>query len=395
MESVDQLSIIPRILENLMKERQNVKKRLKNTRDENKKRALDAEQWALKIMSNAFYGHFGYSRARVYSLDIANAVTSSGRDIIQNTEKRIKEEFGYRVIYGDTDSVLVKTNTESVDEMERIGKKISRDITEKLPGIIELEFEKIFKQFLALTKKRYVAWKLEKGEDGWKDGIEMKGVETVRRDWCTLTSETMKRIIEIILKKNDIKLAVEYFKEVIEDILNMKIPIEKFVITKTITKRPENYRGIQPHVELVKKIRQRNTEAPGVGDRVAYVIVKGTQMLSKRAEDPTYVKENGLELDSKYYIENQLLSPLERVFIALGISKGELLGKGKQIGIFEALKNHRRKRLAEIPMAMTNGFICIKCNKSYRRPSLIGKCECGGDILFSSPQGPAEFAVLD
>lgn len=387
--------IIPRILENLMKERQNVKKRLKNTRDENKKRLLDAEQWALKIMSNAFYGHFGYSRARVYSLDIANAVTSSGRDIIQNTEKRIREEFGYRVIYGDTDSVLVKTNTESIDEMERIGKKISKDITDKLPGIIELEFEKIFKQFLALTKKRYVAWKLEKGEDGWKEGIEMKGVETVRRDWCTLTSETMKRIIEIILKKNDIKLAVDYFKEVIEDILNMKIPIEKFVITKTITKRPENYLGIQPHVELVKKIMQRNTEAPGVGDRVSYVIVKGTQMLSKRAEDPAYVKENGLELDSKYYIENQLLSPLERVFVALGISKGELLGKGKQIGIFEALKNHRRKRLAEIPMNMVNGFICIKCNKSYRRPSLIGKCECGGDILFSSPQGPAELAVLD
>ena len=105
--------------------------------------------------------------------------------------------------------------------------------------------------------------------------------------------------------------------------------------------------------------------------------------------------ERGLELDSKYYIENQLLPPLERIFISLGISKSELLGKGKQIGILEALKNHKEKRLAEIPMSMVNGFICTKCNKSYRRPSLIGKCECGGDLFFSSPQGPAEFAVLE
>lgn len=387
--------IVPRILEGLMEERQAVKKRLKKEKNEEMRRLLDAKQWALKIMSNAFYGHFGYSRARVYSLDIANAVTSLGREIIQATERRISEEFGYKVIYGDTDSVLVKLRTENLEEMEKEGNDISRRITEGLPGIISLEFEKIFRQFLALTKKRYVAWRFERTEEGWKESMEMKGVETVRRDWCTLTSETMKKIIGIILKENNIKLAVDYFRGVIGDIVDRKIPIEKFVITKSITKRPESYEGVQPHVELVKKIMQRNTEAPGVGDRVGYVIVKGTQMLSKRAEDPAYVRETGLELDSRYYIENQLLPPLERIFVALGISKGELLGRGRQVGIFEALKNHMEVQVREVPMGIVNGFICIKCNRPYRRPSLMGKCECGGEILFSSPLGPAEFAVVE
>ncbi|MCK4497216.1 MAG: DNA polymerase elongation subunit, partial [Candidatus Aenigmarchaeota archaeon] len=75
--------IIPRILERLVKQRSSIKKKVDETEDVNVKRVLDAEQWALKIMANAFYGHMGYSRARIYDLDVANAVTSYGRDIIQ------------------------------------------------------------------------------------------------------------------------------------------------------------------------------------------------------------------------------------------------------------------------------------------------------------------------
>lgn len=81
--------------------------------------------------------------------------------------------------------------------------------------------------------------------------------------------------------------------------------MQKLVITKTMTKRAEGYAGIQPHAELAKKIKKRSpAEAPGVGDRIGYVITKGLELLSKRAEDPLYVMEKGLEIDSKYYIEN-------------------------------------------------------------------------------------------
>jgi DNA polymerase I len=387
--------IMPRILENLMLERGKVKEQMEHV-DEKVKKGLDMKQLALKVMSNAFYGYFGYSRAKIHSLDIAGAITSLGRHTIQETVKTIEDEFGCEVVYGDTDSVMIKVKTDDLEEAERIGKDMSDKITKKLPGVMELEFERILKRFLPLTKKRYMAWSVEKGKDGgWKEDVIMKGIETVRRDWCELTSETMGQIIEIILKHNDVKEAVNYFRGVVKKLLDGEIDIEKLVITKTITKRPEAYVGVQPHVEVIKKMKQRgDLDIPGVGDRIGYVIVKGTQLLSKRAEDPDYVREKGLKLDSQYYISNQMLPPLERIFSAISVDREELLGMGKQMGIAEAINNHNHKHAVMEPVIVSfrdiNGFICKRCNRSYRRPPLVGRCECGGSFLFSSPEGPAD-----
>jgi DNA polymerase I len=387
--------IIPRILERLMKQRSNVKKRLGKTDGVNAKRVLDAEQWALKIMANAFYGHLGYSRARIYDLGVANAVTSYGRDIIQKTKGIVEEKFGYNVVYGDTDSVMVKIPEEDMDKIKDAANKVSKDITDHLPGVIELEFEKIFKSFLPLTKKRYIAWKFEPENGGWRDSIEMKGIETVRRDWCELISDVIKEVIDLIIKKDSVKEATQYFGGVVNNLLDGKIPIQKLVITKTMTKLPINYAGMQPHIELVKKMQARSpADAPGIGDRIGYVIVKGTGLLSKRAEDPTFVVEKGLQIDSKYYIENQLLPPLERIFNSLGISKSELMGNGKQTDIMHILNEHNKKQekgmTKEISMDKVNGFICSKCSKFYSRIPLIGVCSCGGSFRFSSLQGPVE-----
>jgi len=286
--------------------------------------------------------------------------------------------------------------------MAKIGEEMAEYITSQLLGSMELEFEKIFKRFLPLTKKRYAAWKFTRGADGWEDGIEMKGIETVRRDWCPLVSTTLREVIEIILKKDDVKAALRHFKSVADRLMKGEMPLDSLVITKTMTKAPKHYAGIQPHIELVKKMQARNpAEAPGIGDRIGYVIVKGMGMLSKRAEDPEYVKERGLQVDSDYYIENQLLPPLERIFGAMGISKSELLGNGKQMGILDVLRSRVPKKddskLADkkLDMADFDGFVCSRCNRFYPRPPLIGVCACGGEVLFSSQSGPAGKVIIN
>lgn len=395
-----QRGIVPKILEELMVAREKTKKQMKKEKDKIKLANLDAKQWALKIMANAFYGYLGYSRAKIYHMDLANSVTSYGRNIIQKTKKIIEEEYGYRVVYGDTDSVMVKIEEDGMDKVAEISGKISERITKELPGIMELEFEKVFWRFLPLTKKRYAAWKFERAGEEWKDSIETKGIETVRRDWCGLVSDTMNQIIEIILKKDDVRGAVKYFNNVVKDLLEGRTDISKLVITKTMTKMPRSYAGVQPHIELVKKLQMRSpNEAPGLGDRIGYVIVKGLGLLSKRTEDPGYVVEKGMQIDSKYYIENQLLPPLERIFGVLDVSKSELMGNGRQMGILDIIRNGNGKKetktINEIPIGQMTGFICKKCEKYYPRVPLMGVCECGGRILFSSSQGPAEFALLE
>jgi len=377
--------IIPEIVDNLIQERDSVKKEMNSVSDKEKRRQLNAKQIALKIMANAFYGYTGYIRAKLYVLDIANGITSCGRDLIQRTRKTVDDNTEYKVIYGDTDSVMVKTKTTDIDEAYEIGRFLEKHINEALNNIVKMKIECVFKTMVILTKKRYAGWSFEKIESGVIEKIVMKGIETVRRDWCELVSKTLYSVLEIILKEQDPKKAFNYVRDVLKKLENNEIPIEDLIITKSVSRPISAYKGIQPHIEVVKKMRRRSpNDAPGVGDRVGFVITQGLQMISNRAEDPEYVKKHGIKIDSKYYIESQLLPPLERVFESMGIERSELLGEGKQMNLMSMLNGNKgNDKTIEDPLVSIEGMICSKCQKTYSIPPLSGKCRtCDGDMLF-------------
>ncbi|OYT43092.1 MAG: hypothetical protein B6U88_01885 [Candidatus Aenigmarchaeota archaeon ex4484_56] len=378
--------IIPEILKNLIETRDKIKKEMKRATTEKRKRYLYAKQNALKVTANAFYGYSGYLRAKLYVLEIANAITGTGRDLIHKTKNIVETQTEYKVVYADTDSVMVKLKTKDLEEAFKEGKRLSEIINNGINNILKIKIESIFKTLLILSKKRYVGWSFEPMDHGWDESFVMKGIETVRRDWCDLVSETLTKVLDTILKKQDIKKAVDIVKEEINKIKTGEVDINKLVITKSITKSSSSYKGIQPHIELLKKMKKRDpSSAPGIGDRIGFVIVKGMQMLSKRAEDPNYIKQHNLEIDSRYYIESQLLPPLERVFDSLNVNKSELLGVGKQLGLFEAMKNGIKKKenIFEDKLTDIDGFICNNCNTIFRRVPLSGKCNlCEGEIVF-------------
>lgn len=104
-------------------------------------------------------------------------------------------------------------------------------------------------------------------------------------------------------------------KETISELLQNKIDMSNLVITKALTK--SDYAAKQAHVELAERMRKRDAgSAPALGDRVAYVMVKGAAGSKgyEKSEDPIFVLENNLPIDSKYYLDNQLAKPLGRIF---------------------------------------------------------------------------------
>jgi DNA polymerase I len=351
------------------------------------KRILNAKQLAIKDMSNSFYGYTGYIRARLYMIDVANAITAYGRENILKTKSLIENKFDVQVAYGDTDSIFLKTKLQNLDEAKSLGEQVAQYVTENLPGALELQFEKIYRTFIILSKKRYAGWKFEMIDNQWKDSIEMKGIETVRRDWCLLVPEVMQSVIEIILKEGDLQRAIEKVRSVLDDLKNNRVPLEKLTIVKGITKSVDAYEGMLPHIELAKKLRIRNPyNPPKVGDRIGFVIIRGNELLSKRAEDPEYVRTNNLQIDSDYYIHSQLFPPIERIFYSVGIEKSEVLGGGRQISLGDIMNGSKRVMKHEIKVDYSanlegwEAFSCKKCNKMYARPPLRGICECGGEL---------------
>jgi len=374
--------VIPQVLEEYMTRREIAKKQYRTETDTESKRVLRAEQLALKDLANSLYGYTGYARSRLFIMDIANAITSLGRDAITKTKKLIEENFPAKVIYADTDSVFLKTDVKDLDESRELGAEISKFISERLYGL-DLKFEKTYKTFLILAKKRYAGWAFEKDQGEWVGRIDMKGIETVRRDWCDLCTETLEVVLNTILKERDIKKASKHVRDVINDLANGKVELEKLAVRKGVSKALDKYDGIQPHVELAKKILKRDKTRTVVGQRLEYVIIKGNQLLSKRAEEPSYVREKRLEIDSQYYIYNQMLPPLERIFEACGITSSELIEGVKQKSLFDVL-SEKKKSPEDIVLRSFDSVVCRKCNWSFRRPTLTGNCpKCSDKIYFS------------
>ncbi|MDQ1262988.1 MAG: polymerase, archaea type [Euryarchaeota archaeon] len=167
-------------------------------------------------------------------------------------------------------------------------------------------------------------------------------METVRRDWCDLTSKTIKTCLELVLKEGKVDEAVEHVRSVVLRLQNLDLSkdpdiLRDLTLTRRYTKSPGSYKNKQPHIQLVEKIRERGGTVPGVGDRVPFVIIQGKrgkknkELFVNRAEDPAYALEKNMPLDIEYYVEKQILPPVMRIFESFGVGRDRLcVGSGQK-----------------------------------------------------------------
>ncbi|KAJ7178836.1 DNA polymerase family B-domain-containing protein [Mycena crocata] len=316
-----QTGLLPMILEDLISARKRAKADSKKETDPFKRAVLDGRQLALKISANSVYGFTGATIGKLPCLEISSSTTAYGRHMIERTKEEVENEYcvanghshNAEVIYGDTDSVMIKFGTATLEKVMTLGKEAAELVTQKFVKPIKLEFEKVYFPYLLISKKRYAGLYWTQPEK--YDKMDTKGIETVRRDNCRLVSTVIETCLHKMLINRDVKGAEEYTKQTISDLLQNKVDISQLVITKAISK--SNYTVKQAHVELAKRMRDRDAgSAPNLGDRVAYVIIKGTKGAPAyaKSEDPLYVLENNIPIDTKYYLDNQLSKPLMRIF---------------------------------------------------------------------------------
>ncbi|KAF9526132.1 DNA polymerase family B-domain-containing protein [Crepidotus variabilis] len=313
--------ILPTILEDLISARKRAKADLKKETDPFKKAVLDGRQLALKISANSVYGFTGATIGKLPCLEISSSVTAYGRQMIEKTKSEVESHYTVannylhdaEVIYGDTDSVMVKFGPTDLKAVMALGKEAADLVTKQFVNPIKLEFEKVYYPYLLINKKRYAGLYWTKPEK--YDKMDAKGIETVRRDNCRLVSTVIETCLHKMLIDRDVRGAEDYTKRMIADLLLNKVDMSQLVITKALAK--DNYVGKQAHVELAERMKLRDAgSAPAVGDRVAYVIIKGIKGAAayEKSEDPIYVLENNIPIDTKYYLENQLSKPLLRIF---------------------------------------------------------------------------------
>ncbi|KAH9517744.1 DNA polymerase delta catalytic subunit [Dermatophagoides farinae] len=373
--------LLPDILEQLLSARKNAKADLKKETDPFRKKVLDGRQLALKMSANSVYGFTGAQVGKLPCLEISQSVTAFGRVMIEKTKNLVETTYtvanGYgkdcMVIYGDTDSVMVNFGANTVEEAMKLGKEAADKISEKFDKPIKLEFEKVYYPYLLINKKRYAGLFWTRPEKF--DKMDCKGIETVRRDNCPLVANLISACLHKILVERNPEAAVNHAKSVIADLLCNRVDISNLIITKELTKSDHEYAAKQAHVELANRMAKRDAgSAPKLGDRVPFVIIaaaKGTPAYMK-SEDPIYVLENRIPIDTQYYLDNQISKPLIRIFEPIFREKTEsVLLRGDHTRTKTVLTS----KVGALFKYTNKRETCIKCKTSLPEKHEYATCD--------------------
>jgi DNA polymerase alpha subunit A len=99
-----------------------------------------------------------------------------------------------KVIYGDTDSIMIATHTDDLKLVKEMGFKLQKEVNKKYKKL-EIEMDGFFQKMLLLKKKKYAALTVTEEDGGTlKINKETKGLDLVRRDWCELSHEVSKYV---------------------------------------------------------------------------------------------------------------------------------------------------------------------------------------------------------
>lgn len=185
------LGILPRLIATLVSRRREVKKLMKDKTAKSEQLVTwDNKQMALKLTANSMYGCLGYTKSRFYARPLAMLTTFHGRSILRST-KELAEQNMLRVIYGDTDSVMINTNMDNMEAALKIGNEFKRAVNEQY-RLLEIDIDNIFRRILLHAKKKYAAINMVEIDGKYVEKLEVKGLDMRRREYCALSKETSK-----------------------------------------------------------------------------------------------------------------------------------------------------------------------------------------------------------
>jgi DNA polymerase alpha subunit A len=351
-------AILPSVIGSLLSKRTDAKREMAKAAkngDKIKEWQYDIKQKSLKLTANSTYGCLGFQYSRFYCQPIAELITRLGRETLSETKNKIEQGDGivkgYTVIYGDTDSTMVLTDTVNYDEAYKIGESIQSFIN-KGSRYMEIGIDGLFRRILLLRKKKYVAVVHFKKDGQIISKVENKGIDMVRRDWCELSREVSKFCVDQILKTSDtnndndtttaedvVNAIHQHLREVKEDVHSMQIPLNKFVITRGLTKAPEDYPDAnhQPHVQVALEMKKRGIPVR-IGQRIPYVICSkcsnpNPKTIADRAVHPQIFEEMNKRnpsnppyvLDVEWYLSQQIYPPVFRLCEHIKETDGKML----------------------------------------------------------------------
>ncbi len=259
------LGIFLPLLRELTAKRLESKRFMQEAPDGEIKSRYDAMQSSLKILINSFYGYLGYNRALFSDARAADAVTTTGQQILRQLISAIVAKKG-TVIEADTDGIFFVPPPFVKSEHDELHYLCQAAL--QLPNGINLALKGRYKSMLSYKKKNYAL-------RGYDEKIIIRGSSLSSRSVENFGKHFIQQCVEALLNSNIERLHALYVS-LYSDIREHKLSISDFARTEHLKEAIDEYAAAVERGDRNKSAAYEVAIASGIpwkrGDRISYYI---------------------------------------------------------------------------------------------------------------------------
>lgn len=283
----------------------------------------NVKQNAVKTSANSMYGFMGMKTGKYSLIEGGMATTLAGRDALKKTLGIVVGHFGGVLVYGDTDSVMVKFPPEFINtsNYKTKLKEISDYISSQFPEEVNIVPENFFRRFFTITKKRYLAIKINpknpsviptEEEILAKDLLYKKGVISVRGNSCGIVYKNFDPVAVKMLLRIPVDDLLSHLHLICLRIMRREYPLEDYTFSQ---KLGQDYKNTSSEMAVFSDQLKQKGRSHKAGEELEYVYARtyGDCLVGFKMQAPDLFVENSNILDTMYYITNKIAKPLEQL----------------------------------------------------------------------------------
>ena len=270
-----------------------------------------------QVILNASYGVMGAEIFPLYFLPAAEATTSTGRHIILDTISKCNDA-GIEVLYGDTDSLFIKS-----PPPQQIQKIIDRA---KNDHNVELEVEKEYRYVVLSDRKKNYLGVTKNGK------VDVKGLTGKKSHTPPFIKTLFFELLDILAEvktvdefKHAKKKISDKISECTKKVQAKEIPLSELAFNVMISKAPKEYvKTIPQHIRAARQLE--SIREIKKGEIISYV-----KIINKPGVRPVELARQN-EIDSSKYMEF-MENTLSQITSSMDLDFDTILGKPKQTGL--------------------------------------------------------------
>src|SRR6266516_3698403 len=298
--------IVPQSLEILLDRRSKYKQLKKDEKDELKRQKYDARQSALKWILVCSFGYLGFKNARFGKID-AHIATCAFSRIFLHRAVAIAQARGFKLVHGIVDSMWITKADATAADYEELCAVIREDL--KLP----LSFEGQYRWIVFLNSKTDPqAPVLNRYYGTFQDQdrtLKVRGIDVRRHDTPKIVEKCQTQMLAILKEADNsrefqalIPQVLNTLREYASKLRSGTIPIEELIITKNLSKMPNEYTHRVPQAIAAQRLIDEGGTVHA-GSQVSYVLTINMSTIPEGQALPPELADDDTVYDPERYVD--------------------------------------------------------------------------------------------